>query len=340
MTDSAIVTAAPAIAEILNAPYPPSSESEVRDRAAGAMLGLAVGNLVGLPSEFCQHDEVLDAYPNGVIEPDPEEAHRQMDDDLAQAVDIAESLLSDGDVADDFARRIVVWRRENGRGCGMTTYNVVALLGDGVGVSEAARRIYEARPIAPNGAVMRCAPVAIARLNDAERLIADSVATAMVTHYSPLCQWSCIIVNAVIAQLIRGQRPDLSAIYAAARSDGCADLAAQSHSDRIPSETWDAIAADERPPADMEWMRRDHGLIGHTLLATQAGLWAAETPMDFEDALVAAVSVGGDTDTNAAVAGAILGARYGASAIPERWLACVPERERVERLADELLALG
>ena len=54
--------------------------------------------------------------------------------------------------------------------------------------------------------------------------------------------------------------------------------------------------------------------------------------------MVASVAAGGDTDTNAAVAGAVLGARYGASNIPERWLACIPQRERIESLANDLLA--
>ena len=85
---------------------------------------------------------------------------------------------------------------------------------------------------------------------------------------------------------------------------------------------------------------RDHRLIGHTLLALQFGLWAAATPLGLEEALIASVAAGGDTDTNAAVAGAVLGARYGASSIPERWLACVPQRQRIERLADDLLAMS
>ena len=52
------------------------------------------------------------------------------------------------------------------------------------------------------------------------------------------------------------------------------------------------------------------------------------------------VEAGGDTDTNAAVAGAVLGARYGTSAIPDRWLECVPGRDRIEGLADALIALS
>ena len=67
---------------------------------------------------------------------------------------------------------------------------------------------------------------------------------------------------------------------------------------------------------------------------------AAVTPINLEGALIALVSAGGDTDTNAAVAGAVLGARYGASAIPRRWLDCIPQRARIERLAEGLLDLS
>lgn len=57
----------------------------------------------------------------------------------------------------------------------------------------------------------------------------------------------------------------------------------------------------------------------------------------FEDACTFAVRIGGDADTIAAMAGAIAGARFGASAIPERWLAGLEDegrgRSHVERLA-------
>ena len=72
----------------------------------------------------------------------------------------------------------------------------------------------------------------------------------------------------------------------------------------------------------------------------QAGLWAAVTPLGFEAALRQIVEAGGDTDTNGAVVGAVLGARYGASAIPQRWMDCIPQRGRIEALADNLLSLG
>ena len=83
----------------------------------------------------------------------------------------------------------------------------------------------------------------------------------------------------------------------------------------------------------------NRGPNGHTVMTMQAGLWAATTPLNFEDALVALVNAGGDTDTNGALAGAVLGARYGASAIPPRWVSHVAQRDRLIYLAERLAGL-
>ena len=93
----------------------------------------------------------------------------------------------------------------------------------------------------------------------------------------------------------------------------------------------------ERVGEDVAALAFDRGHIGHTLLCMQAGLWVLETSRDLETALVEIVSAGGDTDTNGAVAGAVLGAKYGLAAIPGRWLDCIPQRERLERLGEKLV---
>lgn len=162
----------------------------------------------------------------------------------------------------------------------------------------------------------------------------------MVTHYADTCQWSCIIVNALIARLLQGTEPDLAGLISAASADGAPDLLAQASSDGIPTEILRAISTSAPVQSDASWLKQDQRLIGHTLICLQAGLWAAVTELDFEMALRGIIEGGGDTDTNGAVAGAVLGARYGASAIPQRWLDCIPERDRIERLADNLLAMS
>ena len=320
-TAPTIISHAPNLAALLPTGdnFPPA----LPDRARGALLGLACGNLLGLPVEGWSRNAIARRYPGGVTEIDPAEKFRPMDDDLAQAVELGAALLADGDYIADFARRLVRWREENGRGIGHTTSAVIDYLEQGYPPPEAARLIYEERNrIAPNGGLMRCAPVALARPADPARLIQDSAATCAVTHYAPACQWSCIIVNAALALLLRGLTPSIPDLTAAL-------------ADGAPAEMQDWIMAVGDAIDDLPL---DTGLIGHTLLCLQTGIWALRTPLNFADALVSVVSSGGDTDTNGAVAGVVLGARYGAAAIPKNWLDCIPQREHLEKLAVDLLA--
>ena len=335
MNDPNVVVDAPNVSAVLGGAV--GSEEGLGDRARGVMLGLAVGNLLGLPMEGWAYREIDRWYPEGVRDIDPREVRRPMDDDLAQAVDLGEAMLEGGDYVGEFGRRLVAWRRENGRGIGITTSRVIDVLEAGHRPPDAARIVYEGHPIAPNGGVMRCAPVALARLRQPELLVSDSAATCVVTHYAPTSQWSCIVSNAVIALLLKGVEPDLSALMAAASEDGCPDMLEAAMRDGISSDVLESIAGGGRVPEDCSWLRRDQKLIGHTLIALQAGLWAAVTPLGFEEALRQVVEAGGDTDTNGAVAGAVLGARYGASGIPKRWTDVVPERDRIEGVADGLL---
>ena len=337
-TDPNIIRRAPSVAALLETSR--FSTDELRDRARGTMLGLAVGNLLGIPMESTWHHDIQGDYPNGVLDIDPREARRPMDDDLAQAVELGEALVDGGEYVNGFADRLVAWARDNGRGMGNLTRLVIEKLKAGHPPPDAARIVYDKNSIAPNGGVMRCAPVALGRLWQPELLVSDSAAACVVTHYATTCQWSCILVNALIARLLQGAEPDLPALMSAAQTDGAPDMQAIAIRDRIPTEVFDAIAGNSPVQSDASWLKQDQHLIGHTLICLQSGLWAAVTGLDFEMALRGIIEGGGDTDTNGAVAGAVLGARYGASAIPKRWLDCIPERNRIEKLVDDLLTLG
>ena len=305
------------------------------DRARGAMLGLACGNALGVPVEMWWRDQIQAVYPGGVREINWP-ADYVMDDDLAQAAVIARALIRDRDIPLYMARRMVDWFDTNGHGCGNTTYRVVRKIRSHarrsslrrnpfVGASE----VYDETPLDPNGGVMRCAPVAIARLNDPAALMRDSAETCAVTHWGETVQWSCVVINTLVASLILDQPIPLAELMAAARRDGMPDLerlannAFRPESPRrkgITSDVFEAISAGRPMPDDADWLHPDQRIPAHALIILQAGLWAAETSLNLEDALIAVVSAGGDCDTNGALAGAVLGARYGASAIPARWI--------------------
>ena len=78
---------------------------------------------------------------------------------------------------------------------------------------------------------------------------------------------------------------------------------------------------------------------GWAVSTLQAALWAFHSTDSFEEALIAAVNLGGDADTIGAVCGQIAGAYYGYSAIPERWLAAVKDREKLDKLINDFIAV-
>ena len=211
MNDNDIITKASNVSSLLDGG--PCPLEQPLDRMRGAMLGLAVGNLLGLEVESWRYQEIDRHYPRGVTDIDPMEVGRPMDDDLAQAVELGEALVKGGDYISGFADRLVIWAHQNGRGMGTLTRAVIDELEDGHAPPDAARIVYERNPIAPNGGLMRCAPVALARYRQPDLLVKDSASTCVVTHYALTCQWSCIIINGVIATLLGGVEPDLQAMF-------------------------------------------------------------------------------------------------------------------------------
>ena len=310
------------------------------DRARGVMMGLAAGNLLGLRARGQSHQRIASKYPYGIRDIDPRQLGMPMDDALAQAIELSEAMLDQGDPVRQFARRLISWRHENGRGMGQTTKQSIAQLEDGMEPPHAAYAVYQAKGrTASNGGILRCAPVAVCRRGEPEMLTRVSADTCAVTHYSPLSQWSCVLLNTVVAMLLDGREPDLQNLLAAAESDGCPDLLEAGRQAGIDTTVLQRATTGRAAPERADWlMDNNQSAKSHTILTLQVGLWASTAQLDLEESLVAVVSAGGDTDTNGAVAGAVLGARYGAAAIPLRWTTYIARKERLADLADRLLA--
>ena len=244
------------------------------DRARGLMLGIAAGNLLGLPVEGRSHQRIAAQYPAGIRDIDPQENSRQVDDDPAQAIELAEALLEQSDTVDSFAKRLITWRSVNGRGLGRTTRQAIAQLADGVRPPHAAYAVYRAKGgISPNGDIMRCSPVAVYYRTEPEMLTRMSSDTCSVTHYSPLAQWSCVIANAAIAMLLGGQEPDLQKLLKAAKEDGCPDLLSAGRQIGMNTTVLEYAATGRPMPESISWLGSNQSVKGHTVLTLQAGLW-------------------------------------------------------------------
>jgi ADP-ribosyl-[dinitrogen reductase] hydrolase len=298
----------------------------LRDRYRGCLLGLACGDALGGPVEFESRDSIRARFPDGLrnfigggwlhLEPG------EITDDTQMTLAIAESLAATDDLdMDDVATRFIAWYRSNPKDIGNTTRTALRYLANGVSWDESGdRAMRESRSSAGNGSVMRCAPAALRFRRDPGLLVSASIDTARITHADPRCTAAAVAVNQAIAFLLNGgERSDV----VTAAIEGITDV-----------ETREAIL---RAPTMQESDVRSGGFVLDT---TAAALWAFTTTDSLEEIIVTAVNLGKDTDTTGAVAGAIAGAHYGASTLPERWLSHLQYRDRLVELADRLLDMS
>ncbi len=102
----------------------------------------------------------------------------------------------------------------------------------------------------------------------------------------------------------------------------------------------DELAANGTTSAVSQFATREEcNNSGWCVSTVESALWALNSTETFEDALVAAVNLGGDADSIGAVCGQLAGAKYGFSAIPERWLSAVKDRSVIDALFAQFMAV-
>jgi len=301
------------------------------------MLGLAVGNALGLPAEGESAHAIRRHFPGGITEVREEERDRPWDDDLAQTALLAEVLLESEELdSEAFAARLVEWAHENGRGIGELTRSVIDELARGRPSYEAARLAWEGNAMsnAGNGAVMRCAPVALRHMRSGVDLIRTARTSALVTHYDVRCEWSTVVTAVALATCLSSEPVEVGDLAAAVDSLGGEGRSADSI-----EQVAEATRMTEGSSLD-ELELDDPMDMGYTLKAMQVALWSMAQAGGFEQTVVGVVNQGGDTDTNGALAGAVMGARHGASSIPQRWVDNVADTDRLTGLADRLFEVS
>ncbi|HEU5319554.1 MAG TPA: ADP-ribosylglycohydrolase family protein, partial [Methylomirabilota bacterium] len=218
--------------------------------------------------------------------------------------------------------------KRDGRGLGRITTQALRLIDRGVEPFEAARQVREADPLAAagNGAVVRCTPIAIRYHDNVDRLIRVSTQQAAITHADDRCLWGAVAVNLALRELFHGNLYFVDEVLHYV--DGRAPRALLAAVRRVLREDQADL------PITVE------GQTGFVVHCVEIAFWFATHGRTLEDALVYLAQAGGDTATNAAVTGALLGARDGEVALPQRWMAQLVEPRRLTRLAELLLEPG
>ncbi|HWS58962.1 MAG TPA: ADP-ribosylglycohydrolase family protein, partial [Actinotalea sp.] len=287
------------------------------DRAAGVLLAQGVGDALGVPYEFATPPTGEPEMLGGGL---GDLAPGEWSDDTQMAVCIARVAATGADLTSPTALDAVAaafegWLTGGASDVGAQTRAVLqsaarATGPAGIRLTTAAREYTASHPrSAGNGALMRTSIVGLTRLHDREHTAASARVVAELTHADPLALDSCVLWSDAVRRAVLSGHLDLAAGL---------DLL-----DAERRERWGAWIA-EATGADPARFAPN----GYTVTALQAA-WAAITSTDDGDgdgsplhvrrAITAAVHAGDDTDTVAAIAGGLLGARYGVSAVPAEW---------------------
>ncbi len=280
----------------------------LRDRARGCLLGQFIGDSLGSLVEFETAEEIAERYPDGVRDLADGGTWNliagQPTDDSQMAMMLIRSLLRRGTFdADDVRRGYVHWYSTGPFDIGATCAQALG----GAGLNEDSQA---------NGALMRVSPLGVfgAREDVGVRAAADFAREdGALTHPNPVCVDANAVFVVGLVTAIRGGTPKevVDAMEAATSEQSVAQAIAAGRTGDV---------------SDFE----EH--MGWVLLALSIAVRQLLLFDDPADALVDAIGMGGDTDTNGAIAGALLGAVHGAEAWPERWVAgvleCEPEEGR------------
>lgn len=294
------------------------------DRACGVLVASAVGDALGAGYEF--GSAPYQGWPAMIGGGLGGSARGEWTDDTAQAVAIAE-VAADGldlrgaPALDRIAANFAAWFAGNPPDVGIQTAQVLRIAGVDATASQmahAARVVHRGTGrSAGNGSLMRTAPVALAHLDDPVALVEAAVAVSGLTHHQDLggeaaALWCLLIRHAVLY----AELPDLDAW------DGFATLAVVETSDT----DWRAILdeAERRAPGDFV----NNGWAIGALQAAWSAIRHTPVPDDLpcrhlQISLAVAIDIGHDTDTVAAIAGALLGGLWGVSAVPLAWAGAI-----------------
>jgi ADP-ribosylglycohydrolase/fructose-1,6-bisphosphatase/inositol monophosphatase family enzyme len=300
--------------------WPRIAAGDALDRAVGCLLGQVIGDSLGSLVEFRSADDIARQYPDGVRDLADGGTWNtiagQPTDDSELALDLARTLVKQRTWSSEaVAAAYGNWYGSRPFDIGHTTAQALsraslARFGKAEVAQNAAIRTSQA-----NGALMRCAPIGIWARNPKEAA-AGAREDAKLTHPHLTCQAASAAFVAAIACAIGGG--DRDAMLAEAEA-----ALARTEADEVLLCLGAALLG--RGPSKLTENQ------GWVLIAFQNAFRHLAAGSSIEDALIDTVGAGGDTDTNAAICGALLGAAEGRAVIPARWstavLACRPLEE-------------
>jgi poly(ADP-ribose) glycohydrolase ARH3 len=305
------------------------SDSPSLDQFLGCLLGLAAGDAVGAPYEGLSADNIYWGFgaPDELIKNSSGE-RLFYTDDTQMMIGVAETLVEHGRIVEAALCDAFVANYHPDRGYGRGARLILEAMATGGPWQEIARTTFPGGSLG-NGAAMRVAPVGLLFHDDLDRVMEEARLSALPTHVHPLgIEGACLFAVAV-ALALRGPPLDRKGLYA--------ELLSRAHSEEF---RWHlAVAAGLRRTDTVS-------VLGSSLEAHRSVITAiacfTQASRSYEDAVARAISLGDDTDTLAAMTGALCGAHLGIASVPVHLIEKLENKTKgrayIEQLAEKLHA--
>jgi ADP-ribosylglycohydrolase len=305
------------------------SKDLLQDKFRGAILGCFLGDAFGAGFEGMSPDKAI-SHLSALSKKSP----RMYTDDTDMTLALAESIVETGKVDPEDIARKFSQRCDLTRGYGIGTIKAVRALRAGAAWHEVSRVVFEKGSFG-NGAAMRVSPVGLFYHHDLEVLRKAATDQSNITHTHPLGQWGAVMqASSVGLALLQDPKKPLKReeILIALREilwPGPVEY------QKGLNEMENIFTLGKKIEAKEVARRLGNGIEAHRSVPSASYLALTYSP-DFQDAIRAAISLGGDTDTIAGMVGAIVGAHVGERGLPEEWIEQLEEGPRDRTFAREL----
>ena len=303
---------------------------KIKDRIAGCLWGQAIGDALGLGAEFMGRDEVLHNYPDGLSEYSQivQDFHRERwcqgdwTDDTDMMLCIARAIIADEDIKPrTVAHNFKEWFRGIPMGVGRLTLTVLGLYDYESDPEKAAEIVWNSmygRNNAANGGVMRTSVIGLWN----EDVAGNAERICKLTHADPRCIGSSVIISELINSLVWQDK-------------GLSFEELLQIGDKYDSRIKPYLETAKNGLLE-DFELDDKQTMGYTLKTMECAIWCLFHVNSFKEGLLKVVNAGGDADTNAAVACAVLGAKYGKRGIPEYYIQNLHRKDEYEEMVRQM----
>lgn len=304
-----------------------------KDKILGGLLGLCVGDALGVPVEFQSREElrknpVKDMIGYGTYNQPP----GTWSDDSSLTFCLAESLCNGFDLR-DIADKFVKWMYEGywtpwGKAfdVGRTTQIAISRLKQGVDPLEAGPKDERSNG---NGSLMRILPLIFyVEKMDKEKQFEITHQVSRITHGHPRSQMACGICVQFGIHLFNGDTPE--AAYEEMKDAVLKYYSKEPYIDEL--RYFSRILASDISRLPIDSIKSS----GYVVDSLEACLWCFLNNDSYRDTVITAVNLGGDTDTIGALAGGLAGIYYGYESIPKEWIRRIAKADEIIKLGERL----